>query len=133
MLFALGCQNTTTKPSAGTGSVDHPETYAAAVTQIKQYRDQIRDAFAAGTPEQCDEALHHAAHVLEHVPDLAIADLKEVDVAAVKSASVELTELLAKIHEGFHGNQPEATFEELSDKINAAIAALEAKVTPPPN
>ena len=139
VFMASGCQpaNTTssTNNSAGGGDAHaEPASYAEAVSSLKECRDAVKNAFAAGTPAACDAAVHEASHLLDHIPELAEkSQMSEEDTAAVKSTSDELFDLFAQIHEGVHpGGEIDAEsvgFDDLSPKIDEAITALESKVS----
>ena len=49
----------------------HADTYAGAVEEIENYAAQIKEAFAAGTPAESDDALHELGHVMLDLADLA--------------------------------------------------------------
>jgi hypothetical protein len=134
-----GCNNApTTSEDSTAGAEQHahdhdhelPQSYAAAVAEIKSCRDEVKSAFDAGTPDACDHALHTAADVLDALGGLAgKAGLGKEDVEAVNSAAKELFGLFSEIHHGFHGDGEGAAFDDVADKINEAIATLESKVS----
>lgn len=141
-LISVGC--TSAKPDSqadGGGQAeehghdhDHghrPESYSAALAQIKHARDEVKAAFDAGDPHACDEALHQVAEVLDVLPEVAAeTDLPKEDWQVVKEQSKLLFDEFMKIHHGFHGDGKEegASFDSVAESINAAIDALEEKV-----
>ena len=140
LFLAVGCQpEAATSSNANGTSADNanshegmPENYAEAVAQLKECRDSVKNAFAAGTPDDCDTALHDAVHVLEHVPELA-AELPEEDAATVKSTRDELFSLLEQIHDVVHPgsekSEADISYDDLSTKIDDAIKVLESKIS----
>ena len=109
----------------------HAESYTAALASIKQARDEVKQAFDAGEPHQCDEALHQVAELLLGLPEIAAeTDLPKEDWQVVKEQSKVLFDAFMKIHDGFHGDekQPGASYESVAETVNGAIEALESKI-----
>jgi len=138
--LASGC-GSPSQPAANSGgsateSHDHAHDHAApasladAVAQIKTHLTTVKDAFAAGKPDDCDDALHELAEILEQVPDVAAKEkLPEADVAAIKTASSALMDALMKIHDGFHdANAKGSTYDDVKSVLEEQLAALEAKL-----
>ncbi len=136
--LASGCgtQSPPAANSGGTATEAHAHVHAApanladAVTQIKTHLTTVKDAFAAGKPDDCDDALHELAEILEQVPDVAAKDkLPEADVAAIKTASSALMDALMKIHDGFHDADAKgSTYDDVKSVLEEQLGALEAKL-----
>jgi hypothetical protein len=107
-----------------------PESYTAALAQIKHARDEVKAAFDAGTPTECDDALHEVAKVLDVLPEVAAeTDLPKEDWQVVNDQSQHLFDQFMKIHDGFHGDGKQgASFDSVAEEINKAIETLESKV-----
>ena len=137
-LLGVGCTDSSTATKSG-GEEEHhhhdhghrPASYNAALAQIKHARDEVKAAFDAGTPNECDDALHDVAEVLGVLPEVAAeTDLPKEDWQVVKDQSKVLFDQFMKIHDGFHGDSSQgASFESVAAEINAAIEVLESKVS----
>ena len=105
------------------------ESVAAGITKLKELNGTIKAAFDAGTPHECDGALHEAAEIVQALSTQAgteeFSDQKTVDENAKA-----LFDAYMAIHEGFHGHggaETETTaYDTVAEKIDSAIAALEA-------
>ena len=98
------------------------KTYDDAVEKIEAARDTIRDSLAAGETDKADKALHEMGHVLERIPDLAKSLPAESHEVVHKNVE-ELFDLFGKLDEQIH-SQAETTYEEFSEKIDAAVKKL---------
>ena len=140
-LLASGCSPTSTaaKTEGGEQAEEHhhhdhghrPKSYVAALDQIKHARDEIKAAFDAGTPNECDNALHEVAEVLEALPEVAAeTDLPKEDWQVVKDQSRHLFDQFMRIHDGFHGESSSegTSFDSVADEINTSIETLESKI-----
>jgi len=134
----FGCTPaSSTSEAAGQAEEHHhdhghrPESYTAALKQIRSARDDVKAAFDAGTPKACDEALHVLAEVLVALPEVAAeTDLPKEDWQVVKDQSKSLFDQFMKIHNGFHGDgEPGASFDSVETEVDAAIEILESKVS----
>ena len=68
------------------GSHSKPETLGAALHVVTAARDTIRDAFAAGKPEDAHGALHDVFGPIEAIGSLAeTADLSDEAKATIKT------------------------------------------------
>ena len=141
-LLGSGCSPSSTAAKGdGEGQAGHghehdhdhghrPDSYVAALNQIKHARDEVKAAFDAGTPKECDDALHILAEVLDVLPEVAAeTDLPKEDWQIVKDQSKHLFDQFMKIHDGFHGSGAEgASFDSVAEEINKAIETLESKI-----
>ena len=113
---------------SGCGENKPQMTVAKGLTQLQTHRDTIKAAFDAGTPKECDSALHDAFDLVTNLPAIAEAEGLSADaVATVKKASTELMEQFNKIHEGFHDHgEPTETpsFDSVAEGIDTALASL---------
>lgn len=140
-LLGSGCSPSTTSAQGEGGEQaeehhhhDHghrPKSYVSAIHQIKQARDEIKAAFDAGTPNECDNALHEVAEVLDVLPEVAAeTDLPKEEWQIVKDQSKHLFDQFMKIHDGFHGggSGEQTSFDSVADAINTSIETLESKI-----
>ena len=102
---------------------------SAGLSRLTELRDAIKAAFDAGTPHECDGALHEASDILNDLPAVAANQgLDEEAQGKVKSASAKLFEALMVIHEGFHGHggatADENAYEGVAEDIEAGLQAL---------
>lgn len=136
LALVVGCSfEAPTAPVAATNEHDHvhdhahPETYVDAVKAIKECRDDVQEAFAAGTPNECDHALHDAVEVLDGLEKLAkSAQLSDDDVKIVKTTAQDLFGHFASIHKGFHGGGEGSSYDDVAKNIDAAIEVLDTKL-----
>ena len=109
---------------SGDSSQPAPADFAAAVAELQQQYEGIRDAFRSGEKDKADGPLHQVGHTLEALPDLAAkAKLGEQDLAAAKSAAKVMFEAYGKIDEAIHGGQ-EPDYDSVADKLDKAMADL---------
>ena len=126
-LFAVGCRySTSPETPAAAASPAGPQTLAEAVTQLEGIRDTIKTAFEAGTPKDCDSAVHDAWDIVEKLPALATdAGLSAEGLDGVNTAAKSLQDAMMKIHEGFHGGTADtSSYDAVKDSMNEAIASL---------
>ena len=139
--LATGCtsssDDTTATASTGDNSEDHhhdhghrPESYTAALHQIEDACKEIKAAFDAGTPQECDEALHVVSEVLDVLPEVAAeTDMPKDDWQIVKDQSQHLFDQFMKIHDGFHGDGKEGvSYDSVAGEIDTALEALQSKI-----
>ena len=112
-----------------------PTSVAEGVARLGELRDTIKSAFDAGTPHECDDALHEAFDITTSMPGLAQNEGFTAEaLASVKSGTEKLAAQLMKIHDGFHdhGDAKEAhvdesegnVYESVADDINEALESL---------
>ena len=139
LLFSLGCTGTS-EPVASSDKDEHaghdhgeaagPTSLGEAVDAVAAHAVTIKDAFAAGTPEACHDAMHEVGNILSKLPDLAAkTDLSEEDQAAVRSAGDAVFEGFMQLDDGLHGNEDAPGYDEVADEIEAGIATLREKVS----
>ena len=111
------------------GDVDMPTTYAAAVERVRGYRDRIRDAVAAKTPNNAHRPLDESEFVLEAMPYLARKDgVPKWKWETVVVAAEDISELFNQVHSAIDDHR-EPDFAAIAEPIEDAIERL-AGVTP---
>lgn len=112
---------------------DHarPASLADGVAQIKTHVKTVEEAFANNKPQECDDALHELAEILEVLPDVAAeSDMPKESWEEVKKASAGLFDAMMKIHEGFHGEDAKgASYNDVKTAIDENLAVLEAQAS----
>lgn len=105
----------------------HPESYAAAIKQLGELRDKIRDAFAKKETKDADEHVHEVGELLEEVGELAEKEkFNAPDVLAVKTLVSELTDHFEEVDKTLHGEKGKS-WDEVAKAIDAAITKLAQK------
>ena len=110
---------------------EHPENLADAVAQIATMSTSIKDAFKedpdGGTAH---DDLHEIAHLLDDAKALAEKDESLSD--DVKTNVIESVDTLFNafndVDEGMHHDDKGAKYPDVAEKIDAAVAALQAAV-----
>ena len=135
---SIGCaQKTPPSPTTAHAHENEarPDSYAAAMAQIREHGATIAQAYSAGTPDEAHEALHEMGHLLGLLPELAgDTGMQEEDRQAVQDASQQLMEAYGKLDQLMHGAaadksaQAADTFAGVADDITAATKVLEAKI-----
>ncbi len=122
----LGCQQAT--PTADDAHAHAHEQLSVYVGQIKGFRDSVKTAFEAGTPKDCDGALHEAIHVLDEISHATDFDqLSAEDQDAAKASAKALFDSFMTIHDGFHGGEVDANaYDPVKDDMNTSIETLES-------
>lgn len=128
MGLLVGCspeQETTKEPAS---QEDHrPASVAEGVAGLQKARDTIKAAFEAGTPHDCDMALHEAANIVSSLEEVAKEEgLSTEAVETVKTSCKELYGHLSTIHDGFHGGGEldNDSYGKVAEGIDAAITSL---------
>lgn len=137
LLVAFGCQHRVATDAEHahehSDEHEHPETYAAALAEIKELRETVQNAFASGTVgKEADGALHELGHLLEEMGHLAEhAGLSGEDLTAVEQASDRVFKAYMKLDDVIHRDAPipEGTYNDVADSIDSGIAELEAKLS----
>jgi hypothetical protein len=131
----LGCdvkdsvQKTGTTSSAHGGGHQHATTLAGALKEIEEFRGTIKEAFAKKSPDDAHDALHEIGHVLESVTELA-APANDEAKKSVKTAVDELFDCFGAMDDTLHNKNTGKTYEEVADRIDAAMSTLNAMVKP---
>jgi hypothetical protein len=100
-------------------------SFEQAVAQLQQHRDAVRDAFAAGTPDACHDALHQVGHLLGDLPKIAEASgLSEEQQAAVTEAAGKLMTAFGEIDKTMHGAADGADYAAVESDVDAAMETL---------
>jgi len=123
----LGCQQAATTTTEDAHAHKH-ESLSVMVGQIKGFRDAVKNAFEAGTPNDCDGALHDASHVLEEVSHATdFAQLSAEDQGTAKASAKTLFDGFMKVHDGFHGGEVDnAAYDSVKADMDTAIETLES-------
>ena len=102
LLGLLGCTNEVPTKTAMPAAV--AVSFVDGVAKLEDAKDEIKSAFEAGTPHECDGALHTAADIVKALPELAISEgrFNGEQMKTVDTASGELFKQFALLHEGFH-------------------------------
>lgn len=107
-----------------------PANLSEAVEQLQEHCTTIKAAFDAGTPHECDAALHKAFKVVQKLGTVAAEQgMSAETVEMINAESKKLVEQFMLIHEGFHGDGPsEHAYDDVETPINNAIEALRGAV-----
>jgi hypothetical protein len=136
LVIAPGCSRPTTVEGEHEHHHEHearPESYAAAIVEIKEHAAEVATAFSAGKPGDAHDALHELGELLTSLPEVAgDTDLPKPEWQAVKDASQELLDAYGQLDQLMHGAKEKQsaaadTFASVSDKISAALQVLEEK------
>ena len=104
------------------------ESFAAAVGELQELNAKVKEAFAAGSPADADDAVHRFGDILEALPDLAESD--GVENATTVSPNCEaLFDAYEKLDATIHGGEGEGTanYVDVADAIETALAELVAQ------
>jgi hypothetical protein len=129
----LGCEvkesakKTGTTTSKHDGGHKHATTLAGALKEIEGFRSTIKDAFAKKSPDDAHDALHEIGHVLESVTELAAPATDEAK-KSLKTAVDELFDCFGAMDDTLHKKTTGKTYEEVADRIEAAMSTLNAMV-----
>jgi hypothetical protein len=134
LMIGVGCQRPATVDSDHGHSHaehDHAHTYAEAITEIKELRETVQNAFAAGTGADADGSLHEIGHLLEDLPRLARdAGLDRDQVIAVRETSDRVFDAYGELDTAIHSGEeiPDGIYEGVAETIDSGISELEAKL-----
>ncbi len=107
----------------------HPETYAAAVTELDKLCAAIEAASAKDELSKADDEVHEIGHLLEDVGALAGKEPLGDDAKAKIGAAIEeLMDAFEQVDAKIHGGEGKA-YSAVADKINAAMSVLKDHVT----
>lgn len=105
--------------------VKMPVSYAEAVPRIKSYRDTIRGAIEAGTPDKAHRSLDELDIVLNKLPSIAKdSGVPKEQWEAVNTSAQELRNLFDQVHSAIDENR-EPDYKAVAEPIEQAIAKLE--------
>lgn len=112
------------KKDDGKAEAAAPKSYAESVQTVVAKYEAIRDSFGKKDVDAAHGPLHDIGKLLEQVPVLAGQESKdEAALAEVKKAVDALFDNYTKVDEKLHGEEG-ATYEEVAEKIDAAIEQL---------
>jgi hypothetical protein len=105
--------------------VKMPATYAAALPQIKAYRDAIRKAVDGGKPHDAHRPLDELDIVLQKLAPIAKSSGIAIEHwETINLTARELRSLFNQIHAAIDENRP-ADYQGVAKPIDEAIARLE--------
>ncbi|MEX2168917.1 MAG: hypothetical protein WD851_06385 [Pirellulales bacterium] len=104
-----------------------PETFSAAVAELKEHAPEVKEAFDAGKPEDAHDALHHLGEMSEVMTDLIDSStLTPEQKAEAKEASETLFDQYMRLDtEVLHDASTELKYEDVAGKIDESLAKLE--------
>lgn len=108
-----------------------PETLHAAVAELTEMRDVIRDAIVDGDPHDAHGPLHEVGDLLEAIPDIAAeTDLPKEEWDAVNAANEELFAAFGAIDKAFHtkDGDKQAAYGGVSEKLDEALEAIRSRL-----
>ncbi len=106
---------------------EHHESYADAVAELDQLRGEVKEALAAGDLKKADGPVHEIGHILEELPELAAKDTRLATDDTIKPAIDDLFDCFNDIDLKLHDDGAGKTYDEVADRIDAAIATLRSK------
>jgi hypothetical protein len=110
---------------------EHAETLTEALSELTELRDTVRDAFAKEDGDAAHGPLHDVGHLLEEVSELADeADLSDEATATIESNIETLLDAFGAVDKSMHSEDEGSSYSEVSEKIDAAIAAITAAAGP---
>lgn len=136
----VGCGEATTDTQAETAGhghdhdhehADRPESLHAAVAELTEVRDTIREAILNGDPNDAHDPLHEVGELLEAIPDIAAeTDLPKPEWDAVNAANDELFDAFGTIDKAFHtkDGDKKAAYEGVTEKLDNAIEAIRSRL-----
>ena len=105
---------------------DKVATYDAAIAQIQEYRDTIRDETTAGLPAKAHRALDMLDYVLQWLPEIAQEDNVPLErLETVVENSQALRDLFNEVHANIDAGE-EPDYGAVADQIDVAVDALAA-------
>lgn len=105
-----------------------PETFSAAVAELKEHAPEIKDAFEAGKPEDADEALHYLGEISEVMADLIASSslTAEQKTEAMEASEALFDQYMRLDTEVVHGASTELKHDDVASTIDQSLAKLEA-------
>ena len=131
MPLTIGCGSPAAQTDTPVTESQAPKIdFATAVQKLAEHTQTVKDAFAAGTPETCDGAVHEAAHLLEAIPGLVSSmEFTEEAQQAIGEATTKLKDGFTKIHEGFHGGEQTTVYDDVAPDLEAGLATLQDQLS----
>lgn len=132
ILFVAGCGDSEPTPvpvaDHGHEHEDMPETFSAAVAELKEHAPEIKDAFEAGKPEDAHDALHHLGEMSAVMTELIDSSpLTPEQKTEAKAASETLFDQYMRLDtEVLHDASTELKYDDVAGKIDESLAKLEA-------
>lgn len=134
-LGLTGCNSSPPKPDSNAakhgdhehGHEEHPDTYAEAVKKIDELRTEIKNALAKNDTKTADKPLHEVGELLLEGDIVGLAkkaSLDETKQGEIKKAVGELVDAFDAVDQKVHDPNKGASYEEMSDKIDAALETL---------
>jgi Spy/CpxP family protein refolding chaperone len=111
----------------------HPETLAAALHELEETRDTVRDAFAKDDSEAAHGPLHDVGHLLGEVGELAEkAELSAEAKSTIKANVDTLMDSFGAVDKKMHSadGSEGSDYKDVAEKIDAAIAAMTTAAGP---
>ena len=103
---------------------EHPETLAAAVTELEGICAAIKTAYAKDDTEAAHGPLHDVGHLLEQFPVLiAKSSLEDAGKEEAKKAAETIFDSFGAVDEGLHGSVGKK-YSEVSESIDASLKIL---------
>ena len=102
-----------------------PESLSAAINQLVELNQTIRNAFEKGEADAAHDPLHEVGHLLGSIEKFG----KELELSGEAqkefSAAVEtLFDSFGSLDQQFHGESAETAYADVQDAIDAAIATF---------
>ena len=96
------------------------------MNELDSLRLAVKNAMADNNTEAADKAVHEIGHILEELPGLAAKQAVAVD-DKLKPAIDDLFDCFDQINQKLEGGVGK-TYDELSERIDVAMATLRDKV-----
>ncbi|MCA9266192.1 MAG: hypothetical protein KDA60_20170 [Planctomycetales bacterium] len=113
--------------SEGGAGHGHDTDFVGAVKIMQECRDEIKAAFDAGKPDECDSYVHLGAKRAKELAHLAEdGGCSTEQVSAVETSARQVFDCLEKIHVGFHDDGEGAAFADVAESMDNALADLQA-------
>jgi len=109
----------------GHGEHGQPETIGAALHEVSEIRDQVRDAAKDGNAEAAHGALHDVFGSIEAIGTLAEkAELSDEAKATIKTNVEVLLDNFGEVDTKLHKPDEGSEYKDVAEKIDAALKAI---------
>ena len=110
---------------------DMPETFSAAVAELKEHAPEVKAAFDAGKPEDAHDALHYLGEMSGVMTELIDSStLTPEQKTEAKEASETLFDQYMRLDtEVLHDASTELKYDDVASKIDESLVTLEALVS----